>query len=72
MKVFPLSTINASLVERLKRLAATLYHFLDWFTPAHPFIADKRARTFFVSYNTLLRIVLHSLDSIQRPLPELF
>src|SRR6266702_93068 len=53
MKVFPLSTNNASLVERLKRLATTLYHFLDWFTPAHPFIADKRARTFFVSFTIL-------------------
>src|SRR6266571_4313600 len=53
MKVFPLSSNNASFVERLKQLAAALYHFLDWFTPAHPFIADKRARTFFVSFTIL-------------------
>ena len=53
MKDFPLSTNNASFVERLKHLAAALYYFLDWFTPAHPFIADKRARTFFLSFTIL-------------------
>ena len=53
MKDFPLSTNNASFVERLKQLAAALYYFLDWFTPTHPFIADKRARTFFVSFTIL-------------------
>src|SRR2546430_5812087 len=53
MKVFPLSTNNASFVERLKQLAAALYHFLDWFTPTHPFIAEKRARTFLVSFTIL-------------------
>src|SRR5438034_2652684 len=53
MKVFPLSTNNASFVERLKLLAAALYHFLDWFTPTHPFIAEKRARTFLVSFTML-------------------
>src|SRR6266704_4149080 len=53
MKEFPLSSNNASFIERLKQLAAALYHFLDWFTPAHPFIADKRARTFFVSFTIL-------------------
>src|SRR6266487_3772435 len=53
MKVFPLSTNNASFVERLKQLAVAVYHFLDWFTPTHPFIAEKRARTFLVSFTIL-------------------
>ena len=53
MKDIPLSTNNALFVERLKQLIAALFHFLDWFTPAHPFIADKRARTFLVSFTLL-------------------
>src|SRR5215470_12718290 len=53
MKDITLSTNDASFVERLKRLAAALYHFLDWFTPAHPFIKDKRVRTFFISFTIL-------------------
>src|SRR5229473_4062284 len=53
MKDIPLSTNNALFVERLKQLIAALFHFLDWFTPAHPFIADKRARTFLVSFTML-------------------
>ncbi|HEY6411697.1 MAG TPA: hypothetical protein VIY29_29925, partial [Ktedonobacteraceae bacterium] len=53
MKNILLSTDNAPFVERLKQLVAALYHFLDWFTPAHPFIADKRARTFLVSFAML-------------------
>src|SRR5437764_15033726 len=47
------STHNAPFVERLKQLIAALFHFLDWFSPAHPFITDKRARTFFVSFTIL-------------------
>ena len=53
VKDIPFSMNNASFVERLKQLSATLFHFLDWFTPTHPFIADKRARTFFVSFTIL-------------------
>src|SRR5258708_13378584 len=53
MKDIPLSTNNAPFVERLRQLIAVLFHFLDWFTPVHPFIADKRARTFFVSFTML-------------------
>jgi len=53
MKDIPLSTNNAPFVERLRQLSAALFHFLDWFTPAHPFIADKRARTFLVSFTML-------------------
>src|SRR6266568_871901 len=53
MKVFPLSTNNASFVQRLKQLNAALFYFLDWFTPTHPFIAEKRARTFLVSFTML-------------------
>ncbi|HXZ04750.1 MAG TPA: hypothetical protein VEH81_07940 [Ktedonobacteraceae bacterium] len=53
MKDIQLSTHNASFGERLKQLAAALYHFLDWFTPTHPFIVDKRARTFFLSFTIL-------------------
>ena len=53
MKDIPLSTNHTPFVERLKQLTATLFHFLDWFTPAHPFIADKRARTFLVSFTML-------------------
>jgi spermine/spermidine synthase len=53
MKDFPLSANNAPFVERLKQLTAALLNFLDWFTPAHPFIADKRARTFLVSFTML-------------------
>ena len=53
MKDIPLSTNNVPFVERLRQLIAVLFHFLDWFTPAHPFIADKRARTFLVSFTML-------------------
>src|SRR5713226_4062220 len=53
MKDIPLSTKNVPFVKRLKQLPAALFHFLDWFTPAHPFIADKRARTFLVSFTML-------------------
>ncbi len=53
MKDIPLSTDNAPFVERLKQLMAALFYSLDWFTPAHPFIADKRARTFLVSFAML-------------------
>jgi spermine/spermidine synthase len=53
MKDFPVSANNAPFVERLKQLTAALFNFLDWFTPAHPFIADKRARTFLVSFTML-------------------
>src|SRR5450759_4944814 len=53
MKNIPLSTNKALFVERLKQLTAVLFHFLDWFTPTHPFIADKRARTFLVSFTIL-------------------
>src|SRR5437667_8245965 len=53
MKGISLSTNDTPFVERLKNLIAALFHFLDWFTPAHPFIADKRARTFFVSFTIL-------------------
>src|SRR5438270_14013748 len=41
----------------MKNISSTtdnaLFHFLDWFTPTHPFIADKRARTFLVSFTML-------------------
>src|SRR3989440_3429757 len=53
MKDISLPTNGASFVERLKQLAAALYHFLDWFTPTHPFIAEKRAGTFLVSFTIL-------------------
>ena len=53
MKDIPLSTNNVPFVKRLRRLIAVLFRFLDWFTPAHPFIADKRARTFLVSFTML-------------------
>ena len=53
MKDIPLSTNNAPFVERLRQLIAVLFHFLDWFPPAPPFIADKRARTFLVSFTML-------------------
>src|SRR5258708_30142632 len=53
MKDIPLSTKNVPFVKRLKQLSAALFHFLDWFTPAHPFIADKRARTFLISFTML-------------------
>jgi hypothetical protein len=53
MKDIPLSTKNVPFVERLRQLIAVLFHFLDWFTPEHPFIADKRARTFLVSFTML-------------------
>src|SRR5207247_4086246 len=53
MKDISLSTNDTPFVERLKNLIAALFHFLDWFTPTHPFIADKRARTFLVSFTML-------------------
>src|SRR6266480_1819154 len=53
MKDISLSTNDTPFVGRLKNLIAALFHFLDWFTPAHPFITDKRARTFFVSFTIL-------------------
>jgi len=53
MKNIPVSTNKAPFVERLKQLTAVLFHFLDWFTPTHPFIANKRARTFLVSFTIL-------------------
>ncbi len=53
MKDIPFSKTIAPFVERLKQLIAALFNFLDWFTPAHPFIADKRARTFLVSFTIL-------------------
>src|SRR2546428_10800855 len=53
MKDNPLSTNNAPFVERLKQLTAALFNFLDWFTPEHPFISDKRARTFLISFTML-------------------
>jgi hypothetical protein len=53
MKDIPLSTTDAPFIERLKQLIVALFHFLDWFSPAHPFITDKRARTFFVSFTIL-------------------
>src|SRR5207244_813658 len=53
MKDISLSTNGASFVERLKQLITALFHFLDWFTPAHPFIAEKRARIFLVSFAML-------------------
>ncbi len=53
MQDISLQTNDAPFVERLKQLMAALFHFLDWFTPEHPFIADKRARTFLVSFAML-------------------
>src|SRR5437660_1442855 len=53
MKGISLSTDKGPFVERLKKIIAALFQFLDWFTPAHPFIADKRARTFLVSFSML-------------------
>ncbi|MBV9689386.1 MAG: hypothetical protein JO202_06720 [Ktedonobacteraceae bacterium] len=53
MKNIALPTGIAPFVERLKQLILTLLHFLDWFTPTHPFITDKRARTFLISFAML-------------------
>lgn len=53
MKDSSLATNNASFVERLKRLSAVLFTYLDWFTPEQGFITDKRARTFLVSFAML-------------------
>src|SRR5438270_9132649 len=53
MKGISLSTDNGPFVERLKKIIATLFKFLDWFTPTHPFISDKRARTFLISFTML-------------------
>lgn len=46
MKDVSLPTNDATFAGRLK-------HVMDWFTPEHPFIADKRARTFLVSFAML-------------------
>jgi Spermine/spermidine synthase domain len=51
MKDIPFSTSIEPFVLRLKQLIVAL--FLDQFSPAHPFIKDKRARTFFVSFTIL-------------------
>src|ERR1700674_1179345 len=53
MKDISPSTNGTSLLERLKQFIAALLYLLDWFTPTHPFIADKRARTFLVSCSLL-------------------
>jgi 16S rRNA G966 N2-methylase RsmD len=53
MKNIALPIDNAPFVKRLKQLIAPLLHLLDWFTPTHPFIADKRARTFLVAFTML-------------------
>ena len=53
MKGIPLSTTNTQFIERLKQLTVDLFNFLDWFTPAHPFITDKRVRTFLISFTIL-------------------
>src|SRR5437763_12168481 len=53
MKGISLSTNDGPFAERLKQLIATLFKLLDWFTPTHPFISDKRARTFLVSFTML-------------------
>jgi len=53
MKDITLITTDTPFLERLKQLLVALFHFLDWFTPTHPFITDKRARTFFVSFTIL-------------------
>lgn len=53
MKDMPLSTNYAQFVDRLKQFTTALFNFLDWFTPTHPFIADKRARTFLISFTML-------------------
>jgi Spermine/spermidine synthase domain len=53
MKDSSLATNNGSFVERLKQLSAVLFTYLDWFTPEQGFIADKRARTFLVSFTML-------------------
>src|SRR5947209_1695992 len=53
MKDITFPTTDTPFFERLKQLIMALFHFLDWFTPAHPFISDKRARTFFVSFTIL-------------------
>src|SRR5947199_10872908 len=53
MKGISLSTNDGPFAERLKQLSASLFKFLDCVTPAHPFISDKRARTFLVSFTML-------------------
>src|SRR5215471_21824208 len=53
MKDITLITTDTPFLERLKNLLEALFHFLDWFTPAHPFIVEKRARTFLVSFTIL-------------------
>jgi hypothetical protein len=41
------------LIAALKHLIGALEFFVNWFTPAKPFIADKRARIFLVSFAML-------------------
>src|SRR6266487_1298874 len=53
MKDTLLSTNNERFVKRLNQLTAILFKFLDWFTPVHPFIAEKRTRTFLISFTML-------------------
>ena len=53
MKNIALPKDNGPFVERLKQFSLTLLHFLDWFTPTRPFITDKRARTFLISFTML-------------------
>src|SRR5438477_1017549 len=53
MKGISLSTNDGSFAERLNQLTAILFKFLDWFTPVHPFIAEKRTRTFLISFTML-------------------
>src|SRR6202165_4601623 len=40
MKNISLPTDNAPFIERLKQLTSALFYFLDWFTPAHPFLVS--------------------------------
>src|SRR6266516_64699 len=53
MKDTLLSTNNERFVKRLNQLTAILFKFLDWFTPVHPFIAEKRVRIFLLSFAML-------------------
>ncbi|GAC1350840.1 MAG: hypothetical protein NVSMB27_37240 [Ktedonobacteraceae bacterium] len=54
------SSQETSFTQRFTQLIAALKHFIgaleffvNWFTPAKPFIADKRARIFLVSFAML-------------------
>lgn len=53
MRNITFTTTDAPFVDRLKLFIAALFQLLDWFTPRHPFITDKRARTFLVSFTIL-------------------